>query len=76
MAKKKQSNNFEKDLARLEEISSLLDSENIGLEESIALYEEGIKLSKTCLTTLKKAELKITELKKDMSEISFDENDD
>jgi len=76
MAKKKQKNNFEKDLARLEEISSLLDSENIGLEESIALYEEGIKLSKTCLTTLKKAELKITELKKDMSEISSDENDD
>jgi len=76
MAKKKQSNNFEKDLARLEEISSLLDSENIVLEESIALYEEGIKLSKTCLTTLKKAELKITELKKDMSEISSDENDD
>ena len=76
MAKKKQSNNFEKDLARLEEISSLLDSENIGLEESIALYEEGIKLSKTCLTTLKKAELKITELKKDMSEISPDDNDD
>jgi len=76
MAKKKQNNNFEKDLARLEEISSLLDSENIGLEESIALYEEGIKLSKTCLTTLKKAELKITELKKDMSEISPDDNDD
>jgi exodeoxyribonuclease VII small subunit len=76
MAKKKQSNNFEKDLARLEEISSLLDNENIGLEESIALYEEGIKLSKTCLTTLKKAELKITELKKDMSEISSDDNDD
>ena len=76
MAKKKQINNFEKDLARLEEISSLLDSENIGLEESIALYEEGIKLSKTCLTTLKKAELKITELKKDMSEISSDDNDD
>ena len=76
MAKKKLTNNFEKDLARLEEISSLLDSENIGLEESITLYEEGIKLSKTCLTTLKKAELKITELKKDMSEISSDENDD
>jgi len=76
MAKKKLTNNFEKDLSRLEEISSLLDSENIGLEESIALYEEGIKLSKTCLTTLKKAELKITELKKDMSEISSDENDD
>lgn len=72
MAKKKQSNNFERDLKRLEEISSLLDSEDVGLEESISLYEEGIKLSKSCITTLKKAELKITELKKDLSKISSD----
>ena len=76
MSKKKQSDSFEKDLSRLEEISNLLDSEDIGLEESIALYEEGIKLSKTCLTTLKKAELKITELKKDLSKFSSNENDD
>ena len=72
MAKKKQSNNFEKDLARLEQISNLLDSEDVGLEESISLYEEGIKLSRSCITTLKKAELKITELKKDLSKISSD----
>jgi exodeoxyribonuclease VII small subunit len=76
MPKKKQSNSFEKDLTRLEEISILLDSEDIGLEESIALYEEGIKLSKSCITALKKAELKITELKKDLSEISADEFSD
>jgi len=72
MAKKKQSNNFEKDLARLEQISSLLDSEDVGLEESISLYEEGIKLSRSCITTLKKAELKISELKKNLSKISSD----
>jgi len=72
MAKKKQSNNFEKDLARLEQISSLLDSEDVGLEESISLYEEGIKLSRSCITTLKKAELKISELKKNLLKISSD----
>jgi exodeoxyribonuclease VII small subunit len=70
MPKKKHSDNFEKDLKRLEEISNLLDSENIGLEESIALYEEGIKLSKSCLTSLKNAELKISELKKDLTKFS------
>jgi len=72
MAKKKQSNNFEKDLARLEQISSLLDSEDVGLEESISLYEEGIKLSRSCISTLKKAELKISELKKNLLKISSD----
>ncbi len=72
MAKKSDKNNFESKLNRLEEISSLLENENIGLEEAIALYEEGIELSKYCVTTLKNAELKITELKKKLDDISSD----
>ncbi len=70
MAKKSDKTNFESKLNRLEEISSLLESENLGLEEAIALYEEGIELSKYCVTTLKNAELKITELKKKLDDIS------
>lgn len=70
MAKKKNKNNFEDDLRRLEEISSILESENIGLDDSVLLYEEGIKLSKNCLHTLKKTELKITELRDELSELS------
>jgi exodeoxyribonuclease VII small subunit len=70
LAKKKNKNNFEDDLRRLEEISSILESENIGLDDSVLLYEEGIKLSKNCLYTLKITELKITELRDELSELS------
>ncbi len=60
---KKKTNNFEESLTRLQEISELLESNEISLEESISLYEEGIKLSKVCYDQLNKAELKVTELK-------------
>jgi exodeoxyribonuclease VII small subunit len=73
MTKKKIKSSFEENLTRLEEISNLLDSEELGLDESISLFEEGIKLSKTCITALKKAELKITELKSELSEITSDD---
>ena len=70
MIKKKSKNTFEVNLSRLEEISALLESEELGLDDSISLFEEGIKLSKSCITSLKKAELKITELKSELSEVT------
>lgn len=51
--------NFEEALARLEEIVSELETEDISLEKSIELYEEGIKLSKICTEKLEEAELRI-----------------
>lgn len=65
MSKKKELS-FEESLRRLQEISDLLESEEAGLEKSIELYEEGIKLSKYCYSVLKEAELKVTELKKEI----------
>ncbi len=65
---KKKENNFESSLSRLEEISGQLESGEVGLEESIRLYEEGIELAKNCYSTLKNAELKVTELKKQLEE--------
>jgi exodeoxyribonuclease VII small subunit len=76
MAKIKQKHNFEKDLSRLEEISELLENNDIGLEDSISLYEEGINLSKSCLTTLKKAELKVTKLKNELTDLTSNINKD
>ncbi|MCZ6702313.1 MAG: exodeoxyribonuclease VII small subunit [Ignavibacteria bacterium] len=76
MSKKKTKNNFEQNLSRLEEISNLLESKEIGLDDAISLFEEGIKLSKTCITNLKKAELKITKLKSELSDITLEENDE
>ena len=76
MPKKKKKNTFEENLLRLEEISTLLEGEELGLDESISLFEEGIKLSKNCMTALKKAELKITELKSELSEVTFKEDEE
>ena len=76
MAKKKAKNTFEENLSRLEEISTLLENEELGLDESISLFEEGIKLSKSCMTALKKAELKITELKSELSEVTSEEDEE
>ena len=36
---------FEKDLRRLEEISQLLQSGETGIEKSMELYAEGVKLA-------------------------------
>ena len=70
MAKKKIKNNFEQDLFRLEEISRILEEDNVELEKAILLFEEGVKLSKICLKTLKQAELKITELKSELGKLT------
>lgn len=75
MSKKKSSDNFEEKLARLEEITTSLENSEIGLEDSIQLFEEGVKLSKECLSVLEKAELKVTTLKKDLNEINNLEED-
>ena len=69
MSKKKSSDNFEDKLARLEEITTSLENSEIGLEDSIQLFEEGVKLSKECLSVLEKAELKVTTLKKDLTKL-------
>lgn len=54
--------NFEQSIKRLREICDKLKDENISLEESMALYKEGIKLSDECASVLEsiKSELDIT----------------
>jgi exodeoxyribonuclease VII small subunit len=71
MSKKKSSVNFENKLARLEEISETLENSDLGLEKSVALFEEGVALSKECLLILDKAELKVKVLKKDLDNINL-----
>ena len=70
MSKKKSVESFEDKLSRLEEITTSLENSEIGLEGSIQLFEEGVKLSKECLSLLEKAELKVNVLKKDLNEIN------
>lgn len=70
--KKTEKKSFRDMMHRLEEITTLLESDKIQLEDSISLYEEGIEISAVCLSSLKDAELKITELKNRLTEISKD----
>lgn len=57
MAKQKMT--FEEALEQLEQIVAAIESGEIGLEESIAKYAEGIKLIKHCRGVLDAAEKKI-----------------
>lgn len=50
---------FEEALKQLEAVVEKLNDQDISLEESVALYEEGQKLSKICSETLESAALKI-----------------
>lgn len=57
--------NFELNLKKLEELVKKLDSDELTLDESIALFEEGMKLSKKCSDKLESAERKINILLQD-----------
>lgn len=66
--KKNNTKSFEESMKRLEEISNLLDNEDVGLDKAISLYEEGIELSKYCMNKLKEADLKISVIKKNLED--------
>lgn len=52
--------NFEESMQKLEDIANSLENEKLTLEESVAKFEEGMKLSKKCSEILDKAEKKIS----------------
>ena len=56
---------YEKAISRLEEIVSALEKNDVTLDESLKLFEEGTKLTAFCAEQLKNAQQKITELTKE-----------
>ena len=54
--------NFEQAMERLEKITSELSREGITLEQSLALYEEGVALARMCNQCLEDTERKIKTL--------------
>ena len=60
---KEKDNNFEDNLKKLEMIVDKLESGDIGLEESVKLYEEGMKIKKICDKKLKDIEMQIKKIK-------------
>ena len=55
----KRGNEFEKAFQHLEEIVRRLESEELPLDESLRLFEEGINLSRFCHQRLEEVEKKI-----------------
>ena len=70
MSKEQQS--FEEMMKELESIVQKLDNETVSLEESLDLYQRGMKLSSDCDKTLKDAENKVNQL---IKEETKDEDD-
>ncbi len=60
---KEKDNNFETSLKKLEVIVDKLESGDIGLEESVKLYEEGMRIKKICDKKLKDIEMQIKKIK-------------
>ena len=53
---------FEKKLSRLEEIVQKMESGEMPLDESLDLFEEGVKFSRECSRELNEAEQKVKKL--------------
>jgi exodeoxyribonuclease VII small subunit len=57
--KKPDKPDFERSLARLEEIVRKLESANLPLDEAMNLFEEGMQLSRDCQQQLEQAEARV-----------------
>ncbi len=53
---------FEKKLGRLEEIVTKMEKGELNLEESLKLFEEGVRLSRECHQKLNEAEAQVKKL--------------
>ena len=60
---------YEQALKKLEDIINKLNEGSIPLDESIILYEEGIKLSEFCMKKLDSAKQKIINLNEAQNDV-------
>ena len=59
MPAKKKTFNFEESLQELEGIVEKMESGDLSLEESLEVFERGVKLTRLCQKTLEEAEQKV-----------------
>jgi len=72
-------NDFEKSLEQLEAIVERMEKGELSLEQSLEAFEEGVKLTRNCQQTLRKAEQRVSELLEENGELKkrpFDGKDD
>ena len=73
MGRNKSDKSFEEALKRLEEISNIMEEDDLSLEESLNLFEEGMKLADFCNKKLDEAERKISIIVKGKDDTTFEE---
>ena len=71
MAEKEKRENLEDLFERLESVITDLEGENVTLEESFQLYDQGMKLLKKCSDTIDEVEKKVMILDEDGEAYEF-----
>lgn len=62
---------FEASLAELEELVTRMEEGSLSLEDSLAAFERGIKLTRDCQSALRAAELRIKALTQEGDELDL-----
>lgn len=70
MSKKEENKSFEELMANLESIVQELEKGELNLDDSVAKFEEGMKISKECNKILEDSEKRISILLENNGEIS------
>lgn len=68
MAGRKKAKNFEESVARLEDIVTKMESEDLPLDDSIKIFKEAMDLISECNSKLDEAEQRINIIVKDKNE--------
>ena len=78
MARKKAAPDFEQSLSELQTLVERLESGELSLEDSLAAFEQGIRLTRDCQASLAQAEQKVQQLLErdgELQEVPFDTDD-
>lgn len=59
---------FEDQLERLEEIVTRLEDDSVGLEQALELFEDGMRLAKSCRARLEAVEQRVQRLLEEAAE--------
>lgn len=73
MTEDKKEVTFEAALKRLEEIVNQLEEGSIPLDDSLEIFEEGVRLSKLCAARLADVEKKVEVLTEEHGELKFED---
>lgn len=68
--------NYEQAIEELEKVLSELESQNIGLDEALKLFEESVELSKICFEKIKQTRGKVEIIKKELDGIKIQDFSD